>query len=82
MEHLEVKDGVLSLIMDECFQQWVYASEESHNLFWESWLKKYPAKRKDIEEAKSMLSLLRFKRSEWSASRMEKVKQSIKGNDQ
>ena len=77
MQHLDVDDGVMDLIMDEYFQQWVYYPDESNTQSWESWLKKYPAKRKDMEEARTMLLLLQFKRSEWPTSHMEKVKKNI-----
>ena len=46
---------------DEYFQSWVLnTGDESVRNFWEAWLLEHPDKRQDIEEARRLLSVVKF----------------------
>jgi ferric-dicitrate binding protein FerR (iron transport regulator) len=49
------------LAKDEYFQHWVsYTEDERVDLFWRSWLAEHPEKRSEVEEARNLLSGIRF----------------------
>ena len=55
-ELYEVED----FVMDEYFRRWVKQPDRENNLFWQSWLRDNPHKRKLIEEAKQIVEQIQF----------------------
>lgn len=50
---------VTDFIMDEYFCQWVIQPDVRSDEFWANWLAQNPYKRKEIEEARDLILLLR-----------------------
>ena len=59
--------SVKDFVMDEYFQSWVFNPVENSNAFWQSWMQEYSDKRREIEEARSILLRLNFSRHDLPA---------------
>ncbi|MEM6801749.1 MAG: FecR domain-containing protein [Bacteroidota bacterium] len=62
-------------IQDESFINWVKAGE--NHLFWEDWLHKHPAQKKEIEAARSFVENLTLKESSLSPAKKDSLLANI-----
>ncbi len=62
MDHLDyTRYTAEQLAMDDYFQQWVQQSDPESNQFWLSWLEKHPHRRQEVQQARQLVILLRFR---------------------
>lgn len=64
------KFSIQDFIEDAYFRKWVYQPDEVSNQFWKSWLVKYPEKKAEVDDARSILLSVQFK--SYSVSDQEK----------
>ena len=57
---------VTDFVADEYFEKWVNRSDPEVNAFWEAWLAAHPEKEESIEEARSVIRMLKFSASKYS----------------
>ncbi len=69
--------SVKDFVMYEPFQKWVLRSDEITNSFWEDWARRNPEKRKEIEEARSIILALNQEEAPDFNDEMTEVWESI-----
>jgi ferric-dicitrate binding protein FerR (iron transport regulator) len=62
MDHLDYAQYTAEqLAMDDYFQQWVQQSDQESDRFWLSWLEQHPHRRQEVQQARQLVILLRFR---------------------
>jgi len=65
-------------VLDDEFRKWVIQPDRESNLFWESFLQKYPDKRECIMEAKLIVRSLQPIKPDISEKRLQNIFQNVK----
>jgi ferric-dicitrate binding protein FerR (iron transport regulator) len=87
MDHLDYAQYTAEqLAMDDYFQQWVQQSDQESNRFWLSWLEQYPHRRQEVQQARQLVILLRFREDapplEEEVSVWNRIKQTQEASEQ
>ena len=69
--------STMDFVMDEHFQKWVLNPDEATTSFWQQWCTANPGKKDDVEAAKQLLLMNRFKRHNLTASQFEEIRHGI-----
>jgi ferric-dicitrate binding protein FerR (iron transport regulator) len=79
MKEEKYKDyAVEEFVLDDEFRKWVVTPDLESDLFWESFLKKYPDKRAYITEAKLIVRSLQPVRPDISEERLQNIFQNVR----
>ncbi|SDK22253.1 ferric-dicitrate binding protein FerR, regulates iron transport through sigma-19 [Catalinimonas alkaloidigena] len=65
------------LIEDERFRAWVFAPDETSSRFWESWLREYPDKQREVEAARAFLQMRAQNRATLSKAQIDQTLANI-----
>ncbi len=55
---------------DESFQNWVVGNEDGDKMFWNNWVENFPEKAEDVELAKKIVDLVKFKKEQVSENEL------------
>ncbi|WPP51729.1 FecR family protein [Catalinimonas niigatensis] len=64
-------------VMDDAFQQWVLQPDATSNQFWQQFLQSFPDKQEQIEEAREMVSNIRYQSHTLSKEKQESILQKV-----
>lgn len=69
-------------VTDQNFINWVLHPTKDDDEKWDQWLRKYPHKRGEVEEARRTVSLMQFKPIQLSDAKIERIKRDYKSSIQ